>query len=337
MTRDGIPALDLFPAESESGMSEGKLLVITGPTASGKTRLALEVALRLCTPGLTPEILSADSAQVYRGMNVGTDKLLPHERQGIPHHLIDLVDPDEDFSAARWALLAREVLDRLAQEGKPGIVVGGTGFYLRALLRGLFPGPAADPVLRARLEKEAEASSVPALHERLRQVDPESANRIHPNDLVRIIRALEVFDLTGEPLSRHFARQSRGHLEGFRVLRIGLEMPRPDLYQRINQRVEQMFAQGLVEEVKGLRAKGYGPELKSQKIIGYRQAHAYLDGSYNLDRAKESIQLDSRHYARRQLTWMRAEADIHWLNPDQARESLPSRLDRFFSGEASRA
>jgi len=313
-------------------MSNGKLLIITGPTASGKTRLALEVALRLRGQGLQPEILSADSAQVYRGMNVGTDKFLPEEREGIPHHLIDLVDPDEDFSAARWAGLAREVLQRLQQEEKPALLVGGTGFYQRALLRGLFPGPAADPELRARLEKEAEALSAPALHERLRRVDPESANRIHPNDLVRIIRALEVFELTGEPLSRHFARQSNGHLQGFQILRIGLEKPRPELYQRINLRVEQMFAQGLLEEVKGLREKGYGPELKSQKIIGYRQAHALLDGRYDLPRAKELIQRDSRHYARRQLTWMRAEPEIRWLNPEKDRESLHSLLDQFFSG-----
>ena len=307
----------------------GKLLIITGPTASGKTRLAIEAALRLREQGLQPEILSADSAQVYRFMSVGTDKLLPAEREGIPHHLVDLVNPDEDFSAARWAGLAREVLGRLKQEGKPAIVVGGTGFYLRALLRGLFPGPTANPELRGRLEKEAAARGAPALHERLRQVDPESANRIHPNDLVRIIRALEVFELTGEPISRHFARQGRSQLEGFTVLRLGLELPRPQLYQRINLRVEQMLERGLVEEVKKLREKGYGPELKSQKIIGYRQVHEMLDGRHDLARARELIQRDSRHYARRQLTWMRAEPEIRWMDPgDQT--NLLALLKQFF-------
>jgi len=296
-------------------LSEPPLLVLTGPTASGKSGWALEVAFRFREKGLQPEILSADSAQVYRGMDVGTDKLLPAERQGIPHRLIDLVEPDQDFSAAQWAAAAREALARLAAEHQPAILVGGTGFYLRALLRGLFPGPAADHALRAQLEKEAELKGVPALHDRLREVDPISANRIHPNDLVRIVRALEVFELTGEPLSRHFERQPRTSLAGFRVLRLGLELPRPELYRRINERVEIMLAKGLVEEVKGLRAKGYGPELKSQKIIGYRQVHGYLDGDHDLSRTKELIQRDSRHYARRQLTWMRAEPEIQWIDP----------------------
>jgi len=311
-------------------LSEPPLLVLTGPTASGKSGWALELAFRFREKGLQPEILSADSAQVYRGMDLGTDKLLPAERQGIPHHLIDLVEPDQDFSAAQWAAAAREALARLAREHQPAILVGGTGFYLRALLRGLFPGPAADHALRARLEKEALLKGVPALHDRLREVDPISANRIHPNDLVRIVRALEVFELTGEPLSRHFERQPRTSLAGFRVFRLGLEVPRPELYRRINQRVEIMLAKGLVEEVKGLRAKGYGPELKSQKIIGYRQVHGYLDGQHDLSRTKELIQRDSRHYARRQLTWMRGEPELRWLNPDSDPESLWSLIRQFF-------
>jgi len=312
-------------------VSEPLLLVLTGPTASGKTRVALEVARRLRERGLKPEILSADSAQVYRGMDVGTDKLSPPERQGIPHHLIDLVDPDEDFSAAQWAGAARDILSRLAGEEQPALLVGGTGFYLRALLRGLFPGPAADHALRARLEKEAEQGGVPALHDRLRQVDPGSANRIHPNDLFRIVRALEVYELTGEPLSRHFERQPKTSLAGFRVLRLGLKLPRPELYRRINARVEAMLARGLVEEVKGLRAKGYGPKLKSQKIIGYRQVHEMLDGRCDLEQAKELIQRDSRHYARRQLTWMRAEPEIRWLDPDSDQETIFQSLELLLS------
>ena len=310
-------------------MSEPRLLVLTGPTASGKTRVALDLAHALEKTGLAPEILSADSAQVYRGMDVGTDKLLPAEREGVPHHLIDVADPDEDFSAARWAGLAREALARLAREGKAPLLVGGTGFYLRALLRGLFPGPAADAALRERLEQEAERIGTPGLHERLRAVDPAAANRIHPNDRVRIVRALEVYELTGEPISRHFDRQDETALTGFRVLELALEIPREELYRRINQRVEVMFEKGLVEEVKRLRAQGYGPELKSQKIIGYRQAHELLDGLYNRARAIELIQRDSRHYARRQLTWMRAEPAVRWIAPAE-RENWTTLVRDFF-------
>lgn len=301
------------------------LLVITGPTASGKSGWALEAALWLKARGFQPEILSADSAQVYRHMNIGTDKLPPAERRGIPHHLIDVVNPDEPFSAAQWATAARKELTRLFEQGQPAILVGGTGFYLRTLFRGLFPGPAANPELRARLEKEAERKGPSVLHDRLRQVDPVSADRIHPHDLIRIVRALEVYELTGEPLSRHFEHQPRHTLPRFRVWHFGLSLPRGELYRRINDRVERMFAKGLVSEVESLRAQGYGPHLRSQKIIGYRQVHAYLEGAYDLERAKELIQRDSRHYARRQLTWLRAEPEIRWLEagePDKVIQRL---------------
>ena len=293
-------------------MTAPRVVIITGPTATGKTRAALDLAHALAAAGRSAEIVSADSVQVYRHMDVGTDKLLPAAREGIVHHFLDIIDPSETCSAAEFGARAREIIARNWQEGRATVVAGGTGFYLRTLERGLFAGPAAAPEVRARLEAEAALAGLGALHDRLRTVDPESARRIHPNDPVRIVRALEVYEVTGEPLSAHFARQE--HTDPpYQSLTIGLFDDRRALYERINRRALEMMKRGLVAEVEALRTMGYGPALKSQQALGYKQVHALLDGRLTREEAIYLIQRDTRHYARRQLTWLRKDKSIHWL------------------------
>lgn len=310
--------------------SAPQLVVITGPTAAGKTRLALDLAHRGQERGLPIGIISADSVQVYRGMDVGTDKIPPEKREGVPHFLIDAADPDETFSAAAFSKAADRIIREYEEKGGAAVVTGGTGFYLRALLRGLFPGPAADPELRARLAADMERMGVEAMHDRLRKIDPESALRIHPHDPVRIVRALEVFELTGETISAHFSRQERP--ARYRALVFGLELDRQFMYERINARVLEMIENGLVAEVKRLRAAGYGPELKSQQALGYKQIHQVLDGKLTLEQAIELIQRDTRHYARRQLTWLRKEPGLIWMKPEQREDIIRQSLEFVSTG-----
>ena len=293
-------------------MTLPRVVIVTGPTATGKTRAALDLAHALAAAGRPAEIVSADSVQVYRHMDIGTDKLAPVDREGIVHHFLDIIDPSETFTAAEFGARAREIIARNWREGRATVVAGGTGFYLRALERGLFVGPGAAPEVRARREREAAENGLAALHTRLQAVDPEAARRIHPNDPVRLIRALEVFEITGEPISSHFARQGQAD-PTHHSLTIGLFDDRRAMYDRINRRVEAMMERGLEAEVQALRDMGYGPELKSQQALGYKQVHALLDGSSTREEAINLIQRDTRHYARRQLTWLRKEQDIHWL------------------------
>lgn len=301
-----------------------RAIFITGPTATGKSRLALDLAHALQDRGLKPLIVSADSVQVYRYMDIGSDKLPPDRREGVPHFLIDVVNPDETFSAAQFRDEAQKLIDSTKGGDRAAILVGGTGFYLRALLRGLFPGPARDPELRERLYRQAEEIGLQALHERLRGIDPEAALRIHPNDPVRIVRALEVFELTGRPLSAHF-KSHRKTGPRPRII-IGLDRERSLLFDRINRRVSQMIEQGLIEEVKKLRDMGYGPGLASQRALGYRQVHRVLDGEIEPAAAVEIIQRDTRHYARRQLTWLRKEPELKWMPADKKDEIVQACL-----------
>jgi len=284
-----------------------RILVICGPTASGKSELALDLARRL-----DGEIVNADSMQVYRGMDIGTAKPTPEQRAEIPHHLIDVADPDQPFSAADYAEAAHGTIHAISSRGKRVIVAGGTGLYIRSLLKGLVDSPGNTGEMRQELRAEAQERGNQAMLEELRRVDPELAERIHPNNLVRIIRGLEVFRLTGTPLSRY---QQEHAFSGqcYQSLQIGIRVERPLLYNRIDERVNRMLEQGLLQEVQQLLTAGYGPESKAMRAIGYKEMTAHLAGEYGLDEAIRLIKRDTRHYAKRQLTWFNAEKDILWL------------------------
>ncbi len=283
------------------------VIVIVGPTASGKSAVGMELARR--TGG---EIVSADSMQVYLGMDIGTAKATPQERAAVPHHLIDVARPDEIFSVARYQELAAEAVSDIWDRGRLPIVVGGTGLYIDALIYGfLFPEEGRNPEVRAGLEKEAAECGVGALYARLEQVDPAAAARIHHNDLRRIVRALEVHMATGEPIS---SLQGRHQGEPRYETRIfGIAAERDVLVGRINARVDRMVEQGLLEEVKALFAAGYGPELTSMQAIGYKEFGDYIRGRASLDQALEALKAGTRRYAKRQMTWFKRNPDVEWV------------------------
>ena len=285
-----------------------RLVVIVGPTGAGKTQLAIELATRI-----GGEVVSCDSQQVYIGMDIGTGKATADERARVPHHLLDVIAPDEEMTAARFVALADAVIAELAARDVPAVVCGGTGLYVRALLLGLFAGPAAHPEVRARLAAFAEAEGVPALHARLAEVDPALAPRIDRNDAKRIIRALEVYETTGVTMSEHQRRHDHRTIEPrYPVRMVGLSPARDDLYRRIDERVDAMLAAGLFDEVERLRTAGYLPPLRSQQAIGYAEIHDHLDGRVTRERSIELVKRNSRHYARRQLSWYRADTRIAW-------------------------
>ncbi len=296
--------------------ARAKIVVICGPTGVGKTETAIDVCE--ATGG---GIVGADSMQIYRHMDIGTAKPTTQEQARVRHDLIDVVDPDADFDAARYQRLADRAIRGLLTAGRLPVVVGGTGLYIRALLHGIFPEGCGDPAVRQNLRQRLERKGAPALHRELTRCDPEAAERIHPNDALRIVRALEVFIATGRPLSdlqrRHGFRQRR-----YTALQIGLDIDRPELYRRIDRRVDQMIAGGLLDEVRSLLKKGYAPELKSMQSIGYRHMAAYLDGRLAWEEAVRTLKRDTRRYAKRQLTWFRADPAVHWYRPDQRRSIL---------------
>jgi tRNA dimethylallyltransferase len=281
-----------------------RAVVILGPTASGKSALALALAQALRAAGSGGEILCCDSMQVYRGLDIGTAKPTAAEQALVPHHLLDLVSPDEPFHAARWAALARQALAEVHARGRLPIIVGGTGLYYRALVRGLFQAPPSDPAIRARHEAEAAASGVPALHARLTAIDPEAAARILRNDLVRISRALEVYEQTGVPLSElHRQASPPAPLQLFAVV---LDPPLPVLRTHIEARVDDMLAAGFLDEVAALRAQGFAGA-RALAGLGYRQLGAHLDGVLSLADAATETKRATVAYARRQRTWFRKE------------------------------
>jgi len=281
-----------------------RLVVVVGPTASGKSALAMQLA-----EAAGGEVLSADSQQVYRGMDIGTAKVSPADRARVRHHLIDVVDPDDTMTAARFAGLADAAIADAAARGVPIVVAGGTGLYVRALLEGLFDGPGADPALRARLEEEP----TEALRARLAEVDPPSHARVLAGDRVRIIRALEVHALTGRPISEWQAEHPHGKVpRRYPAQLVGLDPPRPELVARIDVRVDHMIASGLADEVRGLEAAGYPCSLRSLGAIGYREMCAHLHGKLTLADAAAAIKQATRRYARRQLTWHRPDATVTW-------------------------
>jgi tRNA dimethylallyltransferase len=286
-----------------------RIVVIVGPTASGKTALSLGLVDAVRARGREAEVVSADSQQVYAGMDVGTAKATPEERARVRHHLIDVVRPDEAMTAARFVALADAALADIAARGRAAVVVGGTGLYVRALLHGLFEGPGADAALRARLEAQGAA----ALHARLGAVDPEAAARIDASDLRRLVRALEVFELTGTPISVHQrAHDIRRAPRRYPARVVGLDPERQELRSRIARRVEAMLAAGLVDEVRRLADAGFDLGLRAFDAIGYREARACLRGELDAGALAETIAAATRRFARRQLSWFRSEPDVVW-------------------------
>jgi tRNA dimethylallyltransferase len=283
-------------------------LAVLGPTATGKSTLALEIAARH-----RGEIVNCDSTAVYRGFDIGTDKIAPDERRGIPHHLIDIVDSREEYTAAQYARDAAECIRDIQSRGRLPILVGGTGFYFRALTRGLFPGPGADPALRARLEAIAARRDVTLLHRMLQKVDPVSAQRIQPRDLKRLVRALEVFFLTGRPLTEHFAETS-SPIPDVEMLAIGLRLPAAAISERVTRRVDQQFERGLLDEVRTLLAAGVPEAARPFGGLVYRQALEHLHGVRDEAATRALIAQENRRYARRQLIWFRKEPTLVWFD-----------------------
>jgi len=312
------------------------LVLLVGPTAVGKSRVAVLVARALGT-----EVLTADSHQVYRGMDIGMDKPGLPDRQGVPHRLIDLVEPDQPFNVGEYRRQALDEIERLYREERLPLVVGGTGLYIRALLRGLCAGPAADWSFRAQLGRDAREHGDEHLHRELQRVDPDSAGRLHPRDQAKIIRALEVHHLSGRQLSEAH-REHAGAEPAFTPLLIGLTRDRDALYRRIEERVEAQLAAGLVQETQRLLARGYGRHLGSMKGLGYRQIAGYLAGEYSYDEAVRRLKRDTRHFAKRQMTWFRKEP-VTWLavgadeTAEQAAERILAMVREFVSNLAGQS
>ena len=290
-------------------------IAILGPTASGKTLLAIALACEF-----RGEIVSCDALQVYTRMDIGTAKILPHERKGIPHHMMDLRNPGEDFSAGDYQRLARQALREIQARGHLPFVVGGTGFYLRALIDGLFQGPSRSGKLRIRMKEIIRRKGPRILHRYLRRVDPQAAERIAETDAERIVRAYEVYLATGKTIS-WWQQKPRDALDAYRWLKIGISLPRELLYRRIDQRAEEMFRSGFLEEVQQL-IKSFPAGSHAFRAIGYRQAIAYFDGKLTLEQAIEETKKQSRRYAKRQLTWFRADPEIIWLEEGADRTKL---------------
>ncbi|HEY6292522.1 MAG TPA: tRNA (adenosine(37)-N6)-dimethylallyltransferase MiaA [Terriglobia bacterium] len=283
------------------------LVAIVGPTASGKSGLAIRLAT-----ALGGEVVNFDSVQAYRGCDVGSGKLPPAERQGVPHHLIDIVEPGAALTAGDFRREGLQALDFLCQRGSLPVLVGGSGLYLRALLLGLFEGPPRSEELRQRLREVAGRRGGEFLHRMLGRKDAATAARIHCRDTQKITRALEVCLVAGRPFS-DLLRQGRKGLGGFCVFKVGLNPPRPELYRRIDARAEQMFASGLVDEVRSVLARLGGANGPPLEALGYRQARALIEGKMTQDDAVRDTQTATRQYAKRQLTWFRKEADVRWF------------------------
>ena len=293
------------------------VLAVLGPTASGKTALALSLA-----EGYGGEIINCDSTAVYRGFDIGTDKPPVHERRGIPHHLIDIADPREVYTAAQFALDAAAAIRDIHARGQLPILVGGTGFYYRALTRGLFPGPGADEELRARLDRVAGRRGPEKLHRMLQRVDPESAIRIMPRDRKRLVRALEVYLTTGRSLTAHFG-DTRSPIADCDVIAMALKLPAALTAERVARRVDQQFARGIVDEVRRLLEKGVPPDARSFGGLVYRQVMEMLRGVRGEAETRALISQENRRYARRQLIWFRKEPNLIWLDgPGERAETL---------------
>jgi tRNA dimethylallyltransferase len=305
------------------------VVVVTGPTASGKTPVAIEIARRI-----GGEIVNADSMQVYRYMDVGTAKPSLEQRAQVPHHLLDVVTPDVAYSAGRYAEEARKAAAEIHARGKIVVLTGGTGLYIRAFLEGLLETGEADPEFRADLEEHnraaVEAGDPLRLHRRLAEIDPEAADRIHPNDVRRIIRALEIAGRLGEPASSLRAEHGFGD-RPYRSLHLALDPGREALAERIDRRCGEMIENGLLREARALRERGYGPELRPMRAIGYRHMTPVVDGADTLATALRVMRRDTRHFARRQRAWLRKVPDVRWQRPDET-EAIFAAVESFSNG-----
>lgn len=302
-----------------------RILVITGPTASGKSALALQLAEQL-----HGEIICADSLTVYRGFDIGSAKPTAADQLRIPHHLLDIRNPIEPFTAAEFRSAAAAAITDCIRRDKRPIVAGGTGLYLRSLLHGLNSAPGEDPALRNRLRQRAEQEGADVLLKELAQVDPETAGRLHPNNLIRIIRALEVFFCSGRPLSQ-FQAEHRFSEVPYTALQFCLDLPRQLLYQRIDARVEAMLAQGLMQEVRRLLQQGIPPDCKPLQAIGYKEVVSRLRGEYNQQEMIRLIKRNTRHFAKRQLTWFKREPDLQWVAYPENSATIESAAATFFA------
>lgn len=309
---------------------KGKLLVIIGPTAVGKTKLSIEMAKRF-----NGEIISGDSMQVYKGMDIGTAKIKEGEKEGIPHYLIDIKEPDEPFSAAEFQDLANKMILEIQSRGKLPIIVGGTGLYIQSVIYDYqFSEAPSAPEYRAILERRAESEGIDSIFAELREVDPESAERIHPNNTRRVIRALEIYHCTGQTMSEQLKDQSN-ELK-YDTCIIGLTMEREQLYSRINHRVDLMVEEGLVEEVQGFYDQGL-KECQSIQAIGYKELYDCFNGKISKNEAVDHLKQNSRRYAKRQLTWFRNKMDVSWFDVTDLHE-FSKKIDEiteFIAGKLS--
>ena len=297
------------------------LIAILGPTATGKSALALAIA-----EARGGEIINCDSTAVYRGFDIGTDKIAPADRRGVPHHLIDIVEPTEEYTAAQFARDAAAAIRDIDVRGKQPILAGGTGFYYRALTRGLFPGPGRDAALRRRLESIAERRGVAFLHRLLGRVDAASARRIQPRDLKRLVRALEVYFLTGRPLTAHFA-ETVSPIPEVEVVAIGVRLPAAQISERVARRVDEQFQRGLLDEIRTLLARGIPETARPFGGLVYRQALEHLRGIRDQAATRALIAQENRRYARRQLIWFRKEPNLVWLDgPGESATTIAAAL-----------
>lgn len=311
--------------DTESPRPQPRVLVVCGPTGIGKTRTAIALARRF-----GGEVVGADSMQIYRHMDIGTAKPSPAEQAQVRHHMVDIVDPDTPYDAARFAEEAWRVVRDLQHHSRLPVVAGGTGLYIKALIYGLFDGRPPAPECRRRLEGVADRRGSAYLHAELAACDPAAASRIHVNDRFRIIRALETYQTTGRPISALRA-EHRFATPRLAAFKLGLAMPREMLYARIDRRVDQMVARGMLEEVRTLLARGYTADLKSMQSIGYRHLVGYLQGETDWPETLRRFKRDTRRYAKRQLTWFRADPEIVWTTPEAFEEALPA-IEAFLGG-----
>lgn len=307
-----------FADRPESWEGLTRVVALVGPTGVGKTSFSLALA-----EALNAEIISVDSLQVYRHLDIGTAKASVAEQERVPHHLIDVVNPDEEFNAADFRERAGEAISDIVARGKVPLLVGGTGLYLRLLVHGLFEAPPPSDELRASYREIAERDGEEVLYARLQDVDPALAERVNPNDFIRVTRGLEIFDQTGTPLSEH-QRAHRFQAPNYNALKIAMIRPRPELYERINSRVERMMEEGLIEEYRELMKLGFGPDHKPMQSLGYRQVGEHLLEGRDLDDAVHEIKQQTRRYAKQQISWFRSEPQTHWaMAPILRDEEVP--------------
>lgn len=285
------------------------LIILAGPTAVGKTKASIGLA-----KAVNGEIISADSMQVYKYMDIGSAKIHPEEMQGVPHYLVDVLEPEEEFHVVRFQEMAKQAMEEIYQKGKIPILVGGTGFYIQAVLYDIdFTENGGDDTYRKELEALAQQNGAVWLHERLREVDEKAAEEIHANNIKKVIRALEYYRQTGQKISEHNAEQ-RQKKSPYRFAYFVLNDERKNLYERINLRVDQMMEEGLLQEVEMLKRRGYTRDMVSMQGLGYKEILDYLDGKYSLEEAVSIIKRDTRHFAKRQITWFKRETDVTWVD-----------------------